>query len=238
MPPRRSIHIYFWILIAIGLVFATRSSPAFADLTGSTLTFEPSVLYEAGETSGDCYIPGQYQILCFNLDTVSTDGQDATDIAIQFPSDWEVWGRWVGGQYDYSSIEHSCDNGGTMNSAINWMGFATDGQYWGQDNRVQNIGTSCHALYCFEVYDTTDPGDPPYNEPDALVSWSWSGQGYDPEQPPFSVCSSDGLYPQYGFPCDEVSSEPPATVPVCEYQALSIQPETIPDGQAATYYSQ
>lgn len=124
-----------------------------------------------------------------------------------------------------------------MNSALSWAGFARDGQYWGQDNRVQNTDTSCHALYCFEVYDATDPGDPPYDEPDALVSWSWSGLPSDPELPPYSVCSSDGLYPQDGFPCESASGQQ-ATVPVCEYQALSIQPETLPAGEAKTYYSQ
>ncbi len=236
MHHRRGFHINFWILIAIGLVFATRSSPAFADLTGSTVTFAQSVTYEPGKTSGSCYIPGQYQTLCFNLDTTSPDGQDATAIAIQFPTDWEVYGRWMGDHYDYSSIEHSCTNGGTMNSALSWMGFARDGQYWGGDNRVQNADTSCHALYCFTVTDTTDPGDPPYDdELDATISWSWAGgAGTFPE----SVCSSDGLYPQDGFPCDEVSSEPPATVPICEFVPLTILPETIPAGEAKTYYSQ
>lgn len=235
MSHRRRLHIYFWILIAIGLVFATRSSPAFADLTGSNLTFAPSVDYAPGETSGSCYIPGEYQTLCFNLDTTSTDGQDATDIAIQFPTDWEVYGRWMGDHYDYSSIEHSCTNGGTMNSALSWMGFGQAGQYWAGDNRVQNEGTSCHALYCFTVSDTTDPGDPPYDdELDATISWSWAGgEGTFPQ----SVCSNDGVYPQSGFPCD-LETELPATVPVCQYETLTIQPETLPAGEAVTYYSQ
>ena len=235
MPPRRRLHIYFWIIIALGLIFATRSSPAFADLTGSNVTFAPSIVYEPGETSASCYIPGKSQTLCFNLDTTSPDGQDATSYAIQFPADWEVYGRWMGDHYDYSSIEHSCTNGGTMAASTSWSSFAHDGQYMGGDNRVQNEGTSCHALYCFEVYDATDPGDPPYDdELDATVSWSWAGgAGTFPE----SVCSNDGVYPQSGYPCDS-ETELPATVPVCEYQALSIQPETLADGDAESYYSQ
>ena len=235
MPHRSRLHIYLWILLAIVLIFATRSSPAFADLTGSNLTFAPSVVYEPGETSGSCYIPGQWQVLCFNLDTTSPDGQDATSYAVQFPTDWQVWGRWVGGQYDYSSIEHSCTEGGTMAAATSWSGFDLDGQYMGGDNRVQNPGTSCHALYCFEVYDATDPGDPPYDdEPDATVSWSWTG---DAGGPPQSVCSNDGVYPQSGFLCD-LETELPATVPVCQYEELTIQPETLAAGEAKTYYTQ
>ena len=235
MPHRRRLNIYFWILIAIGFVLAARSSPAFADLTGSNVTFAPSIVYEPGETSRDCYIPGQYQVLCFNLDTTSPDGQDATSYAIQFPADWEVYGRWMGDHYDYSSIEHSCTNGGTMAASTSWSSFAHDGQYMGGDNRVQNEGTSCHALYCFEVYDATDPGDPPYDdELDATVSWSWTGGAGGPPQ---SVCSNDGVYPQDGFPCD-LETELPAIVPVCEYETLTIQPETLAAGEAVSMYTQ
>jgi hypothetical protein len=57
-------------------------------------TFAPSIEYETEKTSASCYIPGEYrQILCFNLETHSPDGQDATSIALQFPSDWDVRGR-------------------------------------------------------------------------------------------------------------------------------------------------
>jgi hypothetical protein len=236
MSQRRLFRIIIWIFLAVCLLFVASSSPALANLRGSLVTFAPSIEYETGKTSASCYIPGGYQTLCFNLDTTSPDGQDADSIAIQFPTDWEVYGRWMGDHYDYTSIEHSCTNEGTMAGALSWSGFARDGQYLAGDNRVQNEGTSCHALYCFTVTDATDPGDPPYDdELDAMVSWSWAGgAGAFPQ----SVCSSDSLYPQDGFPCDEVSSAPPATVPVCEYVPLTIMPETLPVGEAVTYYTQ
>ena len=236
MNHRRDFHLYFWIILAIGLVLASHSSPARANLSGSNVTFAPSVSYAAGKTSASCYIPGKAQMLCFNLDTTSPDGQDATALAIQFPSDWDVRGQWVGDHYDYSSIEHSCTNGGTMNAATSWSGFARAGQYTAGDNRVQNAGTSCHALYCFYVTDQTNPGDPPYDdELDATVSWSWAG---DVGTSPQSVCSSDALYPQDGFPCESVSSSPPATVPVCEFTPITILPETLPRAIAGQYYTQ
>ena len=162
MPQHKRTRIIFWIFLAVAIVFAVRSSPAMADLSGSYVTFAPSVAYETGKTSASCYEPGNwYQVLCFNLETTSPDGQDATGIALQFPADWEVSGRWMNDHYDYSSIEHSCTNGGSMAGATSWSGTAWAGQYWGGDARVQNAGTSCHALYCFVVWDKTDPGDPP-----------------------------------------------------------------------------
>jgi hypothetical protein len=238
MPQHRSLHIIFWILVVLGFVsLLGTSSPVIADLSGSHVTFAPSIEYETGKTSASCYEPGNwYQVLCFNLDTTSPDGQDATDLALQFPADWEVYGRWVGDHYDYSSIEHSCTNGGTMAGATSWTGTPWAGQYWGGDARAQNAGTSCHAVYCFVVYDQTDPGDPPYDdELDALVSWSWDGPtgAY-----PSSVCSNDGLFPQDGgFPCEEATGIP-ATVPVCEFVNIPILPETLPHAVAGQYYTQ
>ena len=237
MPDRKHFHILFLILIAIVFVLAVRSSPAQANLTGSNVTFAPSIEYETGKTSASCYVPGKSsQILCFNFDTTSPDGQDATALAIQFPTDWEVYGRWIDGHYDYTSIEHNCTNGGTMNSALSWSLFARAGQYWAGDNRVQNNGTSCHALYCFFVRDETDPGEPPYDdELDATVSWSWGGGA---GTAPTSVCSSDGLYPRDGFPCEAVSTELPATVPVCEFTEITILPETLPHAVVGQQYTQ
>jgi len=237
MQSRRRFRSFLWILFAISLIFALRGSPAFANLTGSNVTFAPSIEYETGKTSASCYEPGKSsQILCFNFDTTSSDGEDATALAIQFPTDWEVYGRWIDGHYDYTSIEHNCTNGGTMNSTLSWSLFARDGQYWAGDARVQNEGTSCHALYCFLVRDETDPGEPPYDdELDAMVSWSWGGGA---GTAPRSVCSSDGLYPQDGFPCEEVSTEPPATVPVCEFTEITILPETLPHAIAGQQYTQ
>ena len=235
---QRRFRIFFWILLAVLLIFAVQSSPAMADLSGSYVTFAPSVVYETGKTSASCYEPGNwYQVLCFNLETTSPDGQDATGIALQFPADWEVYGRWIGDHYDYTSIEHSCTNGGSMAGATSWTSTPWAGQYWGGDARVQNAGTSCHALYCFTVWDKTDPGDPPYDdELDALVSWSWDGPT---GAPPSSVCSSDGLFPQEGgYPCDEVSTDPPALVPVCDYVEIPILPETLPHAVAGQFYTQ
>ncbi len=123
-----------------------------------------------------------------------------------------------------------------MAGALSWAGFGRDGQYMAGDARTQNAGTSCHALYCFVIWDKTDPGDPPYDdELDALISWSWAGPT---GEPPSSVCSSDGLYPQDGFPCDEVSTDPPATVPICDFVPITILPETLPNALAGHYYTQ
>ena len=238
MSQLKRFRVYFWIVFSICLIiFAVRGSPAQANLIGSNVTFAPSVVYETGKTSAPCYEPGNWsQVLCFNLDTTSPDGQDATALAIQFPADWEVWGRWVGDHYDYTSIEHSCTNGGTMAGSLSWAGFARDGQYWAGDSRTQNADTSCHALYCFVVDDQTDPGSPPYDdELDATVSWSWAGPT---GVPPSSVCSSDGLYPQDGFTCELVSTAPPATVPVCDYVEIPILPETLPHAVVGQYYTQ
>lgn len=237
MPHRNYFRILFWVLIAIGLLFAVQSSPAQANLIGSNVTFASNVEYETGKYSASCYQPGEYnQFLCFNFDTTSLDGQDADSLAIQFPSDWDVRGRWITDHYDYTSIEHSCTNGGTMAGATSWAGLAQNGQYLAGDGRIQNPETSCHALYCFSVWDQTDPGDPPYDdEQDALISWSWVGPA---AEPPSSVCSSDGLYPQDGYPCELVSTAPPATVPVCEFVPITILPETLPHAVAGQYYTQ
>jgi hypothetical protein len=94
MSQRSHLRIIFWIILAVCLIFTARSSPALADLSGSHVTFAPSIEYETGKTSAACYQPGENgQILCFNLETYSPDGQDATSIALQFPSDWDVRGR-------------------------------------------------------------------------------------------------------------------------------------------------
>ena len=238
MSTSKRLHALFWIILAIAITFAIRSSPAQANLSGSNVTFAPNVEYETGKTSASCYEPGNaYQILCFNLDTSSPDGQDATSLAIQFPSDWDVRGRWVGDRYDYTSIEHSCTNGGSMSSSLSWSSFIRSGQYFAQDNRNQNPGTTCHALYCFAVHDGTDPGDPPYDdELDATISWSWAGPTTGASSPT-SVCSNDGLYPQDSFPCEQ-QTDLPAVVPVCEFTEITILPETLPNAIAGEYYTQ
>lgn len=232
MSHRSYFRILFWTLIAIGLLFAMQSSPAKADLTGSYVTFAPSVAYEPGEVSGACYVPGEYEVLCFNLDTVSSDGQDANQIAMKFPLDWDVSGI---SEWAPLRVESNCTNGGSMDPMLYWYDNG-GGQYVGYDYRVQNASTSCHALYCFSVWDETAPVGPPYDEQDVTVSWSWIGP---PEEAasPTSVCSSDGYYPQPDYPCEQETA-PAVVVPVCEFVPITILPETLPNATRGQVYNQ
>ena len=230
MKHRRHFRIIFWSLVVLGFAFLLgSSSPVVADLGGSSVTFVPSVEYEPGKFSASCYIPGEYwQTLCFSLDTTTTDGEDAGTIIMKFPSDWEVGGFWKVDHYEIITVEQSCSNGGTMSPLLSWMGYAVEGQYWGDDARVQNGTETCHATYCFHAADNTDPGDPPYTDPNASVSWAWTGDIS-------TVCTNDDFNP--GWSCTETTGTP-ANVPVCEFVPLTILPETLPVGEAATYYSQ
>jgi len=230
MHHRRGFTIIFWSFLVVGFVILLgNSSPVEADLGNSNVTFAPSVEYEPGKFSDSCYVPGEYwQTLCFNLDTTTTDGEDADIIIMKFPGDWEVGGFWNVDHYEIITVEQTCSNGGTMSPLLSWMGYAVDGQYWGEDARVQNGTETCHATYCFHVADNTDPGDPPYTDPNASVSWAWDGDIS-------TVCSNDDFDP--GWPCTETTGTP-VTVPVCEFVPLTILPETLPVGLAKTYYSQ
>ncbi len=57
MSQRSHLRIIFWIILAICLIFTARSSPALADLSGSRVTFAPSIECETEKTSASCYIP-------------------------------------------------------------------------------------------------------------------------------------------------------------------------------------
>ena len=232
MSNRRCFRLLFWTLIGIGLLVAMRSSPAQANLSGSYVTFAPSVEYEPGEFSGACYVPGEWEALCFNLDTTSSDGQDAHQTALKFPSDWDVYGV---NDWTPLTVESSCTNGGSMESMLYWYDEG-GGQYSGYNYRVQNAGTSCHALYCFSVWDETDPGDPPYEELDVTVSWSWIGPPEGAESPT-SACSSDGYYPLTDYPCEQQTA-PAMLVPVCEFVPITILPEALPNATRGQVYNQ
>lgn len=218
MHNRRRLHIYLWILLAIVFIFATRSSPAVADIGGSNVTFAPG----AGGIGASCYIPNRNnQKLCFNLDSITADGEDTAVMFMKFPDDWAV------GQLGTQVISQSCTNGGTVSGLSQ-----ADGPYGRQvdDGRIQNSPDHCTGVYCWNVNTGAT------NTETVSIPWIWFGanEGAAPHTP----CSNDDYYLSFSLGCDEHDSTPPASVPICEYVPLTILPETLSVGLAATYYSQ
>ena len=212
---------YRWVFLVLGLgclLAISGSTPAVADLGGSHVDFAPS----AGTDGAACYIPGRGQMLCFSLETTTTDGEDPEGVVMKFPDDWTVY------QYGTQTISQTCTDGGTFGSLTQseWP----QGKYV-SDGRAQNAPDSCTAVYCWDVSAGTT------TTTDVSVSWLWIGNesGVSPHSP----CSNDDYFLNYPLlGCDEHDTNPPASVPVCTHETLTISPETIPNGVAATYYSQ
>ncbi len=219
MKTRNLFRIIFWIILATCLIFLSKSSPVVANLAGSSVTFAPA---PATSTGASCYIPNRYQKLCFSLDTITSDGEDASAAYLKFPDDWEV--NQLGAQV----ISQTCDNGGSMSGF--WQ---SDGSYGREvvDNRVQNIPDHCTGVYCWNVQTGST------NTNTVSIPWIWFGGGTSTT--PHKPCSNDNYY--LNFPvlgCDEHDSTPPASVPICEHVPLTILPETLPTGEAASSYTQ
>jgi len=216
---RRRLHIYLWILLAIVLIFATRSSPVVADIGGSNVTFAPG----AGGIGATCYVPNEYnQTLCFSLDSITTDGEDTSIVYMKFPDDWEA------SQLGTQIITQSCTNGGTVSGL--WQ---ADGPYGKEvdDGRIQNSPDHCTGVYCWNVNTGAT------NTDTVSISWIWFGQdeGAGPHRP----CSNDDYYLTSSIlGCDEHDSTPPASVPICEFVPITILPETLPNALAGHFYTQ
>ncbi len=220
MRQQRRFHIIFWSFVVLGFVLLLgNSSPVVADIGGSNVTFAPG----AGGIGASCYIPNRAnQKLCFSLDSITPDGEDTAAVFMKFPDDWAV------GQLGTQVISQSCTNGGTVSGLSQ-----ADGPYGRQvdDGRIQNSPDHCTGVYCWNVNTGAT------NTETVSVPWIWFGanEGAAPHTP----CSNDDFY--LTFPilgCDEHASTPPASVPICEYVPLSVMPETLPVGLAATYYTQ
>ena len=227
MSPHRRFHVYFWIIFAICLIiFAVRGSPAFADLGGSDVTFAPSVEYGTGTISAACFIPrNEYQILCFQADTYTSDGEDVTSLFLKFPSDW-----WVDGSAP-TVASSGCTGGGSFGGTVYWTGFGDGREYILEHDRYQAENDTCSAVYCIEVIPSETLST------DVTVPWSWYSND-TVTAPPHRPCSSDGYY---GYtndpPCDEMIN-PPATVPICNLEPITILPETLPNALAGHFYTQ
>ena len=212
---------YRWVLLLLGLgclLLISGSTPAVADLGGSHVDFAPS----AGTYGAACYIPNQAQTLCFSLETITSDGEDPSNVLMKFPADWNVQ------QYGTETVSQTCTGGGTFGSLgqSEWpTGFSV------ADGRAQNAPDHCTAVYCWSVSAGAT------TIADVSVPWIWID--YMSGTSPHSPCSNDDYYLAYPtLGCDEHDANPPATVPVCIYEALNILPETITNGTAETYYSQ
>jgi len=212
---------YRFIFLVAGLgclLLISGSTPAVADLGGSHVHFVPS----AGTNGASCYIPNRTQTLCFNLETLTSDGEDPAGVVMKFPDDWNV------PQYGTETVSQTCFNGGTFGS-LTQSDWPT-GRYV-VDGRAQNAPDHCTAVYCWSV----SAGATTTN--DVSVPWIWidNMSGTSPHSP----CSNDDYFLDYPLlGCDEHDANPPASVPVCTYEALTILPETLTNGTAVTYYSQ
>ncbi len=125
---------------------------------------------------------------------------------LKFPEDWTVNGFF---EFDWQiqTVSQNCNNDGSppglFTGGVNWTD-RTGAEYALSDNRIQEPGDYCHAVYCFDVADTGLVTDPAL-ESAAVVSWSWLGG--ESETPPIRPCSDDGYYgPTNVPPCDETSS--------------------------------
>jgi hypothetical protein len=70
------------LLATLSLALLAGSNSARAQLAGSNVTFDGTV-----EGGAACYIPGRLNILCFQFDTYTTDGEDVRNAYLKFPSD-------------------------------------------------------------------------------------------------------------------------------------------------------
>ncbi len=205
----------FFILLGVCcLILIVGSTPAEADLGGSKVTFAPDQGYNT------CYSPvEQFQTLCFKAESLTADGEDVSNLFLKFPSTWTV--------FPPTLVSAGCTGGGTF-GGLSWTGMG-EGQYDLTQSRFQEAPDDCSAYYCFEVNTGTTP------TVDPSVSWVWytsSETGEAPHRP----CSSDGYSGPFGS-CD-ISTDPPAAVPVCEQVNLNILPETLPPGEAGVTYRQ
>lgn len=167
-----------------------------ASANGSRSIAGSYVVFEAGVTGDQCFIPGQAQQFLFHTETFTSDNEYVYELWLEFPDGWAV---------DSVSVYRSpfCDNGSFCCMAFEVQDPPNTVKIY--HPRFQALNDHCTASYLVRVTPDYYPGDAP-------VSWYWNGDGYGNQ--PHHPCSNDGYTPAGQIPCDEMVS-PPALIPFC-----------------------